>query len=208
MTIFISSTGRVHTYATLQADVATYLHRSDLSDVMPSLVARAEASLFRELQIKGEEVSVSDVTVGGYALLPADFGAVSKLAITYAGSTRLLDYSNLAVIPSSADPAPSKYRLENGKLRIYGTSDGQAYTLYYLPTIAPLSDSNTSNWLLDNAADLYLYAVALEGAKHIRDDGETQKLAAMVPPLLDSVRRLAERKGQPINGGLQIKPRR
>ena len=195
-------------YATLQTDVATYLHRSDLTAVMPSLIALAEASLFRELQIKGEEVSVDGVTVGGYALLPADFGAVSKLAITYAGATRLLDYANLADIPSSADPAPSKYRLENGKLRIYGTSDGQAYTLYYLPAIAPLSDSNTTNWLLDNAADLYFYAVALEGAKHIRDDGETQKLAAMVPPLLDSVRRLAERKGQPTSGGLQIKPRR
>lgn len=195
-------------YATLQADVATYLHRSDLTAVMPSLVALAEASLFRELQIKGEEVSVDGVTVGGYALLPADFGAVSKLAITYGGVTRLLDYSNVPEASTSIDLAPNKFRLENGKLRIYGTSDGQAYTLYYLPTIAPLSDSNTTNWLLDNAADLYFYATALEGAKHIRDDGETQKLAAMVPPLLDSVRRLAERKGQPTSGGLQIKPRR
>jgi hypothetical protein len=70
-----------------------------------------------------------------------------------------------------------------------------------------LSDSNTSNWLLANAPDLYLYASCLEGAKYIRDDQEGVKLQTLVTASIDSVRRVAERKGLPASGPLQIKVR-
>jgi hypothetical protein len=198
----------ISTYATLQDAVASYLHRTDLAALIPNFISLAEATLLREISIPETEASVDGVTVGGYALLPNDFGTLSKLAITYAGATRLLDYIALADVSTATDANPGYYSFQNGKLRIYGTGSGQAYTLYYIPAIVPLSTINTSNWLLQNAPDLYLYASAMEATKHLRDDDHTQRLFGMVQALLDSVRRMAQRKGVPIGGRLQIKTRR
>lgn len=196
------------TYSELQTNIATYLHRTDLAAVIPSWIALAEASLFRELHVKELQTSVSGTTTSGYADLPADFGSVSRVSVTYSGAARTLDYISLADAPTSNTSAPSKFSLENNKLRIWGASDGQAYTLYYIPRIEALSDTVTTNWLLDNASDLYLYASALEGAKYIRDDAHAQMLNGMVVTLLDSVKRFSERRGQPATGSMQIKVRR
>ena len=198
----------ISTYAALQTAVASYLHRSDLTALIPTFISLAESTLLREISIPETEASVDGVTVGGYAVLPADFCTLSKLAITYAGATRLLDYIALEAVSTATDANPGYYSFQNGKLRIYGTGSGQTYTLYYIPVIAPLSDTAASNWLLLNAPDLYLYGAALEAAKHTRDDEQIQLLTGMVGALLDSVQRLAHRKGLPMGGRLQIKPRR
>lgn len=196
------------TYATLQTDIASYLHRTDLTAVIPTFISRAETSLFRELGIKGTETSASGVTAADYLTLPADFSTLTKLSMTYNGAARLLDYAPQAYIPTASNAQGLYYTLENGKIRIYGAGTGAAYTLYYIPTIPALSSSQTTNWLLDNAPDLYLYASSLEGAKYVRNVAEVQYLSGLVPSLLDSVRRAAERKGQPTGGSLQIKVRR
>jgi len=62
------------TYATLQTDVADYLHRDDLTAKMPTFVAQAEAMLFRELNLKNLETSVTGTTTDGLITLPTDFG--------------------------------------------------------------------------------------------------------------------------------------
>jgi hypothetical protein len=195
------------TYATLQTDVADYLHRTDLTAKMPTFIAQAEASIFREISIKATETSVIGVTVGGYAILPVNFGSVTRLSITANGTARVLDYIALADTATASISTPGFYSFENGNLRIWGSTDGQAYTLYYIPTITPLSNINTTNWVLTNASDLYLYATALEAAKYIRDDAQIQGLTGMVGAIVDSVRRLAERVGVPSSGSLQIKAR-
>ena len=193
------------TFATLKTDVADYLHRTDLTAKMATFIALAEAAMFRELQIKDLAVSVTGTTTGEYATLPADFGTVVRLTATVGDSEYNLDYK--AKDYTTTLTYPNSYSLENNKLRIFGTSTGQAYTLYYIANIAPLSDSNTTNWLLTNARDLYLYATAMEAAKYIKDVNEIQMLAPMVSSLVESVRRLSERKGQPTSGSMQIKPR-
>lgn len=195
------------TYATLQTDVADYLHRADLTAKLPAFVTLAEAALFRELQIKDMALSVAGSTTGEYGTLPTDFGSVSKVTTAVGDAEYTLDYKSLDYSPTGVT-YPTSYALENNQLRIFGASTGQAYTLYYLPKVEALSDTNTTNWLLDNAPDLYLYATALEGAKYIRDMAQVQALTQLVGSLIDSVRRASDRKGQPLNASLQIKVRR
>lgn len=195
-------------YAQLQTDIADYLHRTDLTADIPTFISRAEAYMFRELQAKELQLSVSGTTTGGYAALPADFGSVSRVVIASDGRERSLDYQAVPDASTAIEAHPTKYCLEQNQLRIWNAGDGQAYTLFYIPAFQALSVSNTTNWLLDNAKDLYLYASALEGARHIRNANEVASLTAMMPTLLDSVKSFAERRGQPASGSLQIKPRR
>lgn len=195
-------------YAELQTEVLSFLHRTDQSANCPGWIARAEAYLFRELHVKELQVSVDGTTTGEYATLPADFGSASRVSVTYSGAARTLDYISLATSSTTATSAPLYYSLENNKLRIWGASDGQAYTLYYIPKIDNLSDTVTTNWLLDNAQDLYTYAAALEGAKFLRNREDVDRIEAAIPAMLDSVKRFSERRGQPATGSMQIKPRR
>jgi len=195
------------TYATLQSAIAGYMHRSDLAAKIPTFISVAESSMFRDLDIKNLQVSVTGATTGAYVTLPVDFGSVVRLTVTYGGRERNLDYKAVPDASTATSPTPSLYSLENNKLIIWGAGTGQSYTLYYTPSLQPLSDTNPTNWLLENARDLYLYASCLEAAKNIRDDNEVQKLTSMVAPLIASVQRHSERRGQPTGGSLQIKPR-
>lgn len=196
------------TYSELLTQIESYLHRSDLTAKLPDFVALAESFLFREVSVKLSETIVTGTTTSGYATLPADFLSVSRVTITSNGATRSLDYIAIADVPTSVDAYPSSYSLEAGNLRIWGADTGQAYTLTYVPKLVALSALAPTNWLLTNAADLYLYTSALEGAKYIRDDAQIQTLNSMVGPLLEIVKRFANRQAVPTTGGMQIKTRR
>ena len=196
------------TYSWLKSEVAAYLHRTDLTAKIATFISTAESFLFRELHAKELQTSVTGVTVNGYAFLPDDFLSVSRVSITYQGAARTLDYIAAPYDPVALDVFPGKYSLENDQLRIWGSGSGQAYTLYYIPKIQPLSDLVPTNWILENSPDLYLYASALEGARYVRNEAEINKLSALVPTLLDGVKRFSERRGQPATGSLQIKVRR
>ncbi len=195
-------------YSELQSEVGKYLHRTDLTAQIPTFIGIAESYLFRELHIKELQVSVAGSTAGEYATLPADFGSVSRVVITYGGKNYTLDYLAVPESYTAIDPCPAYYSFENNQIRIWGAGTGQTYTLSYIPAVAPLTNSNPTNWILENASDLYLYASALEGARYVRNQAEIDKLTPLILASLDSVKRFTERRGQPATGSLQIKPRR
>lgn len=194
-------------YTTLQAEIASYLHRGDLTAKIPTFIGLAEAFLFRELNVKELQTTATLTTTGEYASLPADFGSLVKIEGTDAGTTYTLDYqSKPQTLPGEV--TPGKFAFENGQIRVFGAGTGTTLTLYYVPKIEALSVSNTTNWVLDNAQDLYLFACCLEGAKFIRAGDLVQSLSAMVGEKLEAVKRYIERKEQPANSSLQIKVRR
>jgi len=196
-------------FTTLKSGVADYLHRDDLTSQIPGFIDIAEAYMFRELNVQELQVSVAGVTIaGGYATLPADFAAVARITVSHGSLTTNLDYLAVPNVSSTLDAHPEFYSLENNKIRIIGAGAGQAYTLFYTPKILQLSASVATNWILDNASDLYLYASCLEAARFIRDAGEIATLSQSVTMAMEAVKRFSERRGQPSSGSLQIRPRR
>lgn len=193
-------------FSELKTAVADYLHRTDLTTKIPTFIGIAESYIFRELRIKELETSVSGTTTGEYFTLPSDFGSISKLSVTYSGTEHALDYLAMGDSPT-ATTYPSNFSFEKNQVRIWGAGTGQAYTLYYVPDIAPLSDSNTSNWVLANAQELYLYASALEGARYLKNDAEIQRLTPVVTASLESARNYSQGRGYPLTASLQIKRR-
>jgi hypothetical protein len=47
---------------------------------------------------------------------------------------------------------------------------GYTAELTYVATLAKLSDSNASNWILERHPDVYLYGSLLQAAPYLRDD--------------------------------------
>lgn len=196
-------------YTDLKAEVARYLHRTDLNSQIPTFIGMAEAAIFRELDVRELQTTATLTISGEVASLPLDFGSLVKLEGVAGGTAYALDYQSKPE-RSTSDPnaAPTVYAFEAGKIRVFGAGDGTTFTLSYTPKITALSNSNATNWLLDNAPDLYLFASCLEGAKYVRAGDLAQALTGMVAEKLDAVRRLIERKTMPSNSGLQVKVRR
>lgn len=194
-------------YTDLKSAIARHFHRTDLATVIPDMIALAEAAVFRDVYPQTTELVVAGTTLNGYVQMPADFAVLKKLTVTSGRMTRSLEYIELPDHSTETNPAPGYYTFEAGKLRVFGTGTGQAYTLHYIPSMEPLSGTVSTNWLLEKAPDLYLYASCLEVAKYIRDDAEAVKLLTLVTSLTDSVRRMIERTGIPTAGPLKIKVR-
>lgn len=193
-------------YASLKADLASYLNRADLGAVIPGFIERAEAFLSREFYPSDTETKASGVTVGGLIVLPSDFGELRRVTITANGATRTLDYGTPDADYSGG--TPRTYAFEGGAIRLFpDAGDGYAYALHYRPTLAALSDGAPTNWLTGVAPDLYLYASALEAAAYLKNDGEIARIGAKLPAMIESVRGHIKRRAMPTLSGLRVMPR-
>ena len=66
---------------------------------------------------------------------------------------------------------PVYYTITGSQLEFIPTPDTTySAELTYYAKIPALSDSNTSNWLLAYAPDLYLYGALMEAAPYLKDD--------------------------------------
>jgi hypothetical protein len=162
--------------------------------------------LFREINAREIETSATGAAVAAIAL-PANFHQVSRITITQDGYTETLAYSIDNDVSTTSGRGRS-YTMEGNQIKIFPTPSGGTYTLYYLPDLTPLSDSVSTNWILANAPDAYLYTAALEGARSIADQEKIAIFSSASQLAIQSAKSFAERRGQPIRGRLQIKPSR
>lgn len=197
------------TYTELQTELAAYFKRSDLTSRIVSAIGMAEAFLFREVSAKSISDTVPGTTTGGLITLPSDFDSVIRLTVTIDGVERNLDYVSSPDDYVGGTNTPYAYSFQGNQLRLFpNVGTGQAYTLYYTPKLQSLSGTVSTNWLLENAQDLYFYAAALQVATVLNNSVEVAKLTPIVSDLLVSTRNYAERFGQPKASRLQIKVRR
>ena len=196
-------------YTELQSAVVNYFKRGDIAAKIPAWIVLAEAFMFRELDISSLEVKTTGTTSSGLIPLPSDCQSVIRLTVTVDGTEKPLDYIAFTGEMADSGGYPDGYSIQGGSIRIHpDTGDGTAYALYYVPRVVALSSSVSTNWILANSPDLYLYATALQGAAELKNDTETARLDPYVSRMMESTRSLAQRRGQPNKGGMQIKPRR
>lgn len=168
----------INTYAELKSSIANYLHRSDLTSVIPDFIALAESDINADIADLPELLARATATtaagnplvdtVGMYAIRDAWMDGL-PLAILQPGA-----------IPSStsATDEPEALCIEGtASLRLYPTPDG-AYTIdvLYIPVISPSlaggePDSTATNWILQQHPGCYLYGALLQASAFIQDDG-------------------------------------
>ena len=71
------------TYTGLQASIASWLHRSDLTAIIPDLIVLAEARLARDLRLRKMVTTTTSSTVASTQgiTLPADFLEIENLSV-------------------------------------------------------------------------------------------------------------------------------
>lgn len=175
----------ITTYAELQSAITDFLNRDDLGSIAPTFISLAEAEFNRSLRHwRMEKRSTAEIDTQ-YSAIPADFLEAIRFYIT-SNDTRPLELISQAELldrkyrNSNTAGKPAYYAITAGEIEVYPVPDG-TYTaeLYYYSRIPALSDSNTSNWLLENFPDAYLYSALVHSAPYLKDDARLQVWGAL-----------------------------
>lgn len=164
------------TYSGLKTTIADYLNRDDLTSVIPSFITLAEAKFNRKLRMR-QMIKRATATIDTqYFAYPSDWLQAKEFIlntnpITYMEFVTDKQANELRQNQIIATGKPSYYTIIGTQIEVIATPDtGYTGELTYYGKISALSDSNTSNWLLAYAPDLYLYGALLEAAPYLKDD--------------------------------------
>lgn len=155
------------TYDELKASVADYLHRDDLTAVIPDFITLGEERMNRVLRVRQMEVALAATAIAdGYISLPAAMVGVRSLWIVGNDSTQLYSQTYDYIISHDTGGDATHWALAGDRIYFNGTGtvEGLVYT-----AIPALSDSAPTNWLLTAHPSAYLRAAMLEAAIYIRD---------------------------------------
>ena len=176
MTIVIeqpSDSAPISSYALLKSSIANFLHRTDLTDLIPEFIADGENRIYNDLRVRAMEAAYSGTTAS--TALPSGFLEWIFLVIDddfeQKLSRRDAEWIYTRYPSSSGKPV---FFAREGDALIFGPNPDATYTLTgrYYKKLAALSDSNTSNWLITDAPELIRFAALAEAASYIRDDAQ------------------------------------
>lgn len=183
----------ITTYAELKTNIAEFLNRDDLASISSTFVSLAEDDLNLRLRHwRQEKRSTAEIDTQ-YSAIPADMLEIIRFYTT-SGDTRPLELISQAEMLDrkfrnlNTSGQPAYYALTAGEIEVYPVPDG-TYTseLYYYSRIPALSDSNTSNWVLDYYSSAYLYGSLIHSAPYLKDDARIQVWAALYQSAIDAI---------------------
>ena len=166
----------ISTYAELQTAVANWLDRDDLTDRVPEFVALAEARMNRLLRIRLMEGKYTASTAGGqrnYAL-PAGYLQMRNLQINTT-PIKPCQYVTPEIYDrlygSTTTGTPEIYTIIANEIQLGPIPAGvQTIEMLFYKKITALSGSNTTEAMLTDNPDVYLYGALLEAEPFIMND--------------------------------------
>lgn len=161
----------ISNYTELQAAIADYLARSDLTTQIADFIKLAESRMNRSLRVRDMETSATVTMSSGSGSLPSDY--LEWISAVWDGSAR--DQELRYVEPDSEEwrfryrpnGDPSMFTILAGTLKLRPVTTGNVNLVYYasIPALA----SNSTNWLLTRAPDMYLNFSLAEAYILIKD---------------------------------------
>lgn len=166
----------ISTYTELKSAIADWLNRSDLTSVIPTFISLSEASMERVLRTRNMLTRATASIDTQYSAFPADFLEVRSVKLTSVAPIQPMEFQTMEAMDNldAKDSAPGKpiyYSVVGNQLRVHPTPNA-TYTaeLAYYAKLDKLSDSVSSNWLLTQSPDAYLYGALLQAAPYLKDD--------------------------------------
>lgn len=188
-------------YSDLKTAIADALHRSNLTTKIPDFITLAEASMNRVLRTRTMETDNSLTLSSGSrtVALPSGYEEPISLRLVISGENRdvltQVMHTQLNInVESSAARRPEFWAINGTNIEFQNLAD-QTYTLSFrmLASSWSLSDSTTTNWLLTNHPDLYLYGSLIHAAPYIKDDARIPVWRSFYKEALQEVKNNAAR---------------
>ena len=199
----------VGTYAQLQTEIANWLDRTDLTATIPTFIELAEANFNRVIRqpdmiTKDDSFSIA----GRYTTLPTDTLEIVRI---------VLDLTPVIVLEYMTPEELSERRVSltgGGKPYYFTTVGGSTnqlevlrspdstYTasIIYYTRIAALTDSATTNWLLTNHPDIYLFGTLVEAEPYLKNDDRMPMWTSRLDKALNDLRLQGQRERHTASG--------
>lgn len=188
----------ITTYSELKTAIANWLNRDDLTSTIPDFIALAEAQMNRSVRHR-KMVTRSDATLDTpYFAVPGDWLQTIRFQLNTNPVTPLLFVTPEQALEESmvysAGQQPLFYTTIGEQFQVVPTPDTSydAELLYYAK-IPALSDSNTTNWLLTESPDIYLYGSLVQSAPYLKEDERINVWAGLYQRLHDDMMQADER---------------
>lgn len=181
-------------YSDLQTAIVNFTHRSDLSSMLPDFIRLAEDVIYGDLDSRNQDTQATLTCTANTETVTAPTDLIQFKSITVSSNQPhgTVDYR-----------APDQYRQEfqfdnTGVPRVYtllGSTvylmpiPDQAYTLnvFYEAKLTNLSNTNTSNWLLEQYPSVYLYAALVQAAIYTQDTENEAKWQEAYTQIIDGI---------------------
>lgn len=188
----------ITTYSELKSTISDWLNRDDLTTVIPTFISLAEAHFNRTTRHR-KMVTRSTATLDTpYFAVPSDWLENIRFILNTDPIVPLV-----FVTPEQLVEDKQKYSVTNQPM--FFTMVGQQFEvlpepstsyeceLLYYAKIPALSDSNTTNWLLTESPDIYLYGALVQSAPYLKEDERLQVWAGLYQRLHDDMMLADER---------------
>jgi len=199
----------ITTYAELQTATANWLDRTDLTARIPEFIELAEANFNRVIRqpdmiAKNDSFSIA----GRYTTLPTDTLEIVRIVV---------DLTPVIVLEYLTPEEISQRRIvmtSTGKPYYFTTIGGSTNQLEVLPSpdstytssivyytrIAALTDSATTNWLLDSHPDIYLFGTLVEAEPYLKNDERMPILTSKLDKALNDLGLQGQRERHTASG--------
>jgi len=166
------------TYANLKTEIANYLNRTDLTEYLDTFIDLAEARHSRDLRLREmENVSTATTTVSGTQSYDLPTGYLEMRYVLYQSDPYNFLYFMAppdffrAFNAGETSGTPKYYTIVGSKIYLGPKPDAaKVLELGFFQRPTGLSDTNTTNAVLTDFPDLYLYASLAESAPFLVQD--------------------------------------
>lgn len=183
------------TYANLQTEIKAWLKRTSMADtIVEGFIALAESEMNRKLRTRNQEVRETFTLSTQYTDLTTLTNAVLEMRNLQINTdpVRALEYRTPYQLdnemPSDTVGKPAYYTIHGDDLEVKPIPD-TSYTAEasFYSKIAALSDSNTTNWILANHPNIYLFGALYYGNIYIEEPGSAQSYKTLFEAAMDEL---------------------
>jgi hypothetical protein len=197
------------TYAELKDQVANFINKPDIEQTIDTFIDLAEADIKRKVRHWKMEKRATVELDDQYSRVPTDWLESIRFYLLGTPTSELTPISRREMFDrregrSDTTGRPEHYAMSDGAFEIYPSPDASytAELLYYAENTA-LSASNTSNWLLTDYPDVYLYGTLVHTAPFLGEDARLPIWAQLYQSALDGVN-MASEKARYSGSGLRM----
>jgi hypothetical protein len=187
------------TYSELKASVADWLHRSDLTTPIADFITLAEKKINRTIRLRRMEIdNTLSLTSGTRTVaLPSAFIEPIALSIVISGQQDddITPYYKLPQdlnINANTSARPVYWAVNGETLEFENPSD-QTYSLSFRMLTGWDIANTSTNWLLTNHPDIYLYGSLLQATPYIENDARVGLWQSLYTEALKEVNENAAR---------------
>lgn len=203
----------ITSYSTLISAVKTYLNRSDISDAqIKEFISLAEASFNRVLRTRNQITrSTSDISTQ-FVSQPTDLLELYNIQLNSDPIVRLeqVSLSKMDELKSASSTTgkPRYFSITGADFEFYPAPDTtyEIEVIYY-KTIAPLSDSNTDNFLLTNQVDIYLFGTLVQAEPWLMNDERIGVWGSFLGKAIEELR-ISDQRAQTESGTIVMRAKR